>query len=772
MYSRIIRNDIKRSKVITFTITAFILAAAMLISLAAALFVNLFGAIDSMMLQAKTPHFLQMHSGEIDTGRLQNFAQKSNNVEAFQVLEFLNVDGSQIVIGGNSLSGSVQDNGFTTQSKEFDYLMNLDGNIIQATDGEVYVPIAYMKDRTAEIGDTAVICGIELTVAGFLRDAQMNSALSSSKRFLISEKDYVRIRDMGSVEYLIEFRLKDISQLGTFEAAYIADGLPANGPTVTYPLFRMMNAVSDGLMIAILLFVSVLVVAVAFLCIRFTLLAKIEEETREIGVMKAIGLRVSDIRRIYLAKYAFLALIGCLLGFVLSLFFKDILLENIRLYMGESENASLALAFGIAGVLVVFLSIIAFVSLVLRRFRRISPAEAVRYGVVQEKTADARRFMLVNSHVPSINAFLGIKDVLIRKKFYTTMMLVLVIAVFIMIVPQNIYGTISSKDFITYMGIGHCDMLVSVQQTDRITQKTAQIDEMMKRDKSIDKHVVLVSKMFEVKTENGAIERVKIEFGDHSVFPIQYAKGRMPQAENEIALSVINADELGKTIGDRMVVLVDGTAKSLVVCGIYSDITNGGKTAKAVFSGNSAEVLWYTIYADIRDGALPEAVVNEYAQSFPYAKVAGIEEYFSQVYGSTVDAIRKASYAAIAAALAISVLVILLFMKMLVVKDRYSIAVLKSLGFTNADIQRQYLFRAGFVMAISVLTGTILANTAGELFGGALISMFGASSFKFTINPLISYLLFPLLIAITVIAAAMSGASGAASIQVSENIKE
>ncbi|MCK7467805.1 MAG: ABC transporter permease [Desulfosudis oleivorans] len=71
----------------------------------------------------------------------------------------------------------------------------------------------------------------------------------------------------------------------------------ANGPTITYPLFRMINALSDGLLIALILLVGALVVAIAFLCIRFTLLAKIEDDYREIGVMKAIGLRVSDIKQ-------------------------------------------------------------------------------------------------------------------------------------------------------------------------------------------------------------------------------------------------------------------------------------------------------------------------------------------------------------------------------------------------------------------------------------------------------------------------------------------
>ena len=125
----------------------------------------------------------------------------------------------------------------------------------------------------------------------------MNSLLSTSKRFLVSENDYAAIRDFGSVEYLIEFRLTDLSALGEFETAYAAAGLEANGSTVTYPLFKLLNGLSDGMMIGVILLISALVIAVAFLCIRFTLLAKIEEDYREIGVMKAIGLRVSDIKK-------------------------------------------------------------------------------------------------------------------------------------------------------------------------------------------------------------------------------------------------------------------------------------------------------------------------------------------------------------------------------------------------------------------------------------------------------------------------------------------
>lgn len=183
MYYRIIRGDLRAGKLITLTTLLFVTAAAMLVSLSAILTVNLAGAIDTLMTQAKTPHFMQMHSGELDRARLTAFAEQNGKVEAFQVLEFVNVENARIIIGGKSLADNVQDNGFSTQSGKFDYLLGLDGKVITPADGELYVPIVYMKDGTAKAGDTAVIAGKEWTVAGFLRDSQMNSLLASSKDF-------------------------------------------------------------------------------------------------------------------------------------------------------------------------------------------------------------------------------------------------------------------------------------------------------------------------------------------------------------------------------------------------------------------------------------------------------------------------------------------------------------------------------------------------------------------------------------------------------------
>ncbi|MEY9977910.1 ABC transporter permease [Lysinibacillus sp. RC79] len=772
MYYRIIRNDISKSKLITLTTTIFVAAAAMLVSLSAILIVNLSGAIDSLMNQAKTPHFMQMHSGDIEPVRLANFAEQNSNVDEFQVLEFLNMDNGQIILGDSSLANNVQDNGFSIQSEKFDYLLDLDGNIINVSDGELYVPINYMKDNTTKVGDKAIIGGKEFTVAGFLRDSQMNSMLSSSKRFIVSKNDYAEIKSHGSMEYLIEFRLKDLSALGEFETAYASAGLEANGPTITYPLFKTLNALSDGMMIAVILLISVLVVIIAFMCIRFTLLAKIEDDYREIGVMKAIGLRLSDIKKIYLAKYAAIAAGGSILGYALSLMFKNMLLENIQLNMGESENSSFATSLGIIGILLVFLAIIAYVSGVLRRFRKISAAEAIRFGTSQEKNAGAKRFYLNRNKLFNTNIFLGIKDVFARKRLYATMLAVLVISAFIIIVPQNLYNTISSTSFIKYMGIGNYDIRIDIQQTDHISKKSAEVLTSMKSDSSIAKYTILTTKTFKTKKEDGSEENIKIELGDHSIFPIEYTEGRAPAVENEIALSSLNADEMSKKVGDVITVVMKGKDKKLTVSGIYSDITNGGKTAKAVFTDTSENIMWSVICAKLSDKSLVNGKVSEYADRFTFAKISNIDEFVTQTFGSTIKSVGKASIAAIAIALVITVLVTLLFMKMLVAKDRYSIAVMKALGFTKSDITIQFASRAAFVSIIGIVLGTLLANTLGEVLAGAVITSFGASSFSFSVNPLSAYVLCPLMMVCSVLITTIIGTSGAGKIKISENIKE
>jgi len=171
MYVRILMNDVRRNGLVAAMTALFIAAAATLVALAALLVVNLAGAIDTLMIQAKTPHFLQMHSGSLDAERLAAFASSNPEIDDFEVAEFLNLDGAQFVFSGprsqsRSLAASVQDNGVVTQNERFDFLLDLDGRPIEARAGEIYLPIGYLNDGTASVGDTLTLAGRRFTVAG------------------------------------------------------------------------------------------------------------------------------------------------------------------------------------------------------------------------------------------------------------------------------------------------------------------------------------------------------------------------------------------------------------------------------------------------------------------------------------------------------------------------------------------------------------------------------------------------------------------------------
>lgn len=772
MLSRLVWNDIRGSKIASLTTLLSIAASALLLSLAGSLAVELSGAVAALMEAAATPHLLQMHSGPIDLPRLSVFAAERPEVESFQVLEFLNVDGNDFELGGKSLSGSVQDNGLATQGKDFDFLLDVDRKPIQAQPGELYVPLCYFKDGSARLGDGARVLGREFRISGFVRDSQMNSALSSSKRFLVHESDFTALREGGSLEYLIEFRLRELSRLGALEAAYVAAGLESNGPRVSYPLFRMMNALSDGLMIAVLLLVDFLVTLVALLCVRFALLAKVEEGCREIGVMKAIGLRVSDIRRAYLLTHGLLAGLGAALGYALSFALRPLLLSNLRLFMGEGGNGGFSSLVGLGCAAFLCLVVLAYVRGLLGRFRKISAADALRSGAAPEIPSRIAWLRLTAGGSLNVNAFLGFKDVFSRARLYATMLAVVVAATFIAVVPRNLSTTISAPGFSAYLGIGRTDLRADVQAVDAIPARAAEIAAAMGADTEIKDIVVLTARAYTVRGADGVEGSLKIELGNHGVFPVAYSSGRAPAGEAEIALSAMSAEALGKRAGDLLSLAVGGSWRELEVVGVYSDVTNGGKTAKASFADEAAPVMWSVLGARL---AVPERAREKaaaYAARFPFAKVSSIEEYVDQTFGPTIRAVDAAALVSLGVALALSALVALFFTRMLVARDRVEIATMRALGFRRSDLLSQYLARSGLVVLAAMMLGTILANTLGEALAGILIASFGAAFFEFSADPVSAYFLIPLGLAASILAATALGASEAVKIKIAESVRE
>lgn len=736
MLKRLIGNDIRQNKLMSWGTLLFMAVSAMLLALTVLLFSSLTGAINGLMDKAEVPDYMQMHGGTVDEREIARFAEsyamassgdsagsweEKRGIREWQICGFLNLDNSRVRLGGQSLADSTQDNGLCVQGERFDYLLDMENKRPEVFPGEVYVPVCYRDRYQLKVGDSMEIGSQGLTIAGFLRDAQMNSMMASSKRFLVNQADYERLRKEGEEEYLIEFLLCEGGDVGSLSAAYAEAGLPANGPAITRPLIRMINTLSDGTVIFVLLLLSFVVLLISLLCIRFMLLLQMERDRKEVGMLKALGVGKREIGQLYFAKYLLFSGCGGLAGLLAALLLKRPLARQLKELYGADSGGLLSLALAVLAVLLTEGIILSSVRRSLKRTERLSALEA-----------------LFSSKASGSQTGRGRSDT----GPYFRIGLVAAACTLLVLVPQNLYSTMSAPEFVTYMGIGDSEIRMDVRQSESIDQVTTGIAEALSQDTRVERYAVLRTIACPAVLADGEMVSLSVETGDHGIFPVSCQKGVLPQKEGEIALSVMNSRELGVTVGDSLWLVPDGRAVEYRVCGIYSDITNGGKTAKACHAGEGMPAMWSVFYVSLEksgmfsEGRGYEREKEEWMEQYRQlgAGVVELADYVKETYGQTLEQLWLVSRVVMAVSMLVIFLVVLLFMRMIVEKNRYGISLHKALGFTDFSVKKSYFGKGLLPVAGGIWAGFLAGNLFGEKLCGWILEAFGAYSFRFVIS--------------------------------------
>lgn len=753
MLYKIFKKDFGRKKGITAALFLFILLSSMLISSGIYIIMVMMGSIDSLFEASGIPHYVQMHGGDLNETDIDQFVRETPLVKDYQVQRMISIDPGCLYLGDNPTAeiNSVMDISFVKQSENFDYLLNMDNKPIEVESGQIGVPVYYLQKYGLKKGEMIRLAldegDVYFVISDFVRDAQMNPTVVSSKRFVINSKDYETLCGWSeNFEYSIGFLLKDTGKLSEFGNEYQSAGLPAKGPTLDLGIYKLLNALTDGIVAAVIILISLLLVAISILCLRFTFLATIEEDYKEIGVMKAIGISHRDIKSIYLMKYVALGAVASLAGYLLSLYVGKLFTGNIVLYLGTiaADPAFYILPFIAAAVM--YLVLILSCMSVLKRFNRISAVEALRSGDAGDKGKRLSVFHLNKRKYLGPDLFMGLKDIFCRFPMYALLLFIFLLSTFIMIIPVNLYNTMKSSQFITYMGIGRSQIRIDLQQSQAMEERYAQVIHYIKNDPDTRLYSPTITCKYKVLGEENLWENLNVETGDFNIFPLSYITGKAPSGEGEIALSYLASQNLDKKTGDQMTLLVEGQKAPMTVSGIYQDITNGGQTAKATLPADPATVLWYVVSVDLREGADSASKIKEYAGQFPATKITHIDDYLDQTLGSTISQLKLAKVLAIIMSAAVAALITSLFLKMLIAKEASQIAIMKSLGFTLNNIRIQYLSRLGVILLAGVVIGTAAANTLGQGLVSAVAASYGASEIRFVIKPLEAYLLSPALL--------------------------
>ncbi len=757
MILRMVKKDFLRNKATILTLFLFIFLSSLFASAGSFMAAGLTGAVKHLFEKSKVPHFVQMNSGEIDKAAVSRFVSESLYVKEVQIVEMISMGSRNILFNGKEETGQndIMDISLVRQNKDFDFLLTLDNSPVYVEKGKIAVPVYYMQKENLKKGDKIRIYdgdfSTDLIISDFIRDAQMNPAIIHSKRFVINDEDFHSIRTkIGKSEQLLEFRLDDISSLGEFRTEYGKAPFRLNGPVIDHSLFILLNSITDGIITAAVILVSIIINIIALLCLSFTVLASIEEDYREIGTMKAIGISNTEIKKIYAVKYGVISAVGCASGYLLSVFLKGFLLSDMSLYMGKAPSGAAGYIFAAFTSLLIFFMIMLFCMIILKKFRKISTVEALRTGIKDKRKSFRMNLKNFRSLNPDI--FLGIKDILVRFKLYRLLFMIFFICSFLVIVPVNFLNTIKSPSFIVYTGAAESDIRIDIQQSAKIEENFSDIIAYIKNDADIKEVSPVATSRVQILNADGDYEDIDIETGDFTIFPAGYIKGKVPVNDGEAALSYLNSKETGKNPGDKIILKIDDTIKEMTVTGVYQDITNGGKTVKAVINSRDGEKQRYVININVKEGTDINKKIASYKNLFPEVKITYPEEYMNQTMGETVKYLENFTLVTILSASGILMLMTSLFLKMLLSKDRFEISILRRIGLSVRNIKIQYVTRMISVIIPGILLGTAAANTAGQKITGIMWSFLGAAEIKFVIDPLQGYILCPaVLTAIVVI---------------------
>ncbi|MDE5950168.1 MAG: ABC transporter permease, partial [Acetatifactor sp.] len=456
MYFQILKKDLKRKKTMNVILLIFVILAATFIANSANNLITVRSSMDDFFERAVVPDHWLVATRETDIEIFEELAAQHGY--DYNISRLIQIEPKNVLVDGKKMEYSnilvISELGGT---KIFD---KNNEEITKVNDGEIYVPSIFFQSAENDYYEGGKIYidqgGIEkeFTIKGYTKDALFGTAMTQMFRFLVSENDLKLFDSEGVVFNSVEVYTKDVD----FKDKLNSLGLNLS-LLVDYPMIKMMYFM-DMFIAAILLVVSVCLILISMVILRFIINFTITEEFREIGVMKAIGIKNSAIRGLYIMKYLAISIIGTAIGLGLSIPFCRVMISGVSqkiIISGEDRFFVNIAAAVIAGAAVVVFSYFCT-----RKIRKFSPIDAIRNGETGERFKKKGILRLGRSHMPTM-LFMAFNDIFSGIKSYVSMIIIFILGTLLVIIPVNTINTLRSDNLITLFNMVKSDHVISME---------------------------------------------------------------------------------------------------------------------------------------------------------------------------------------------------------------------------------------------------------------------------------------------------------------------
>lgn len=764
MYFRILKKDLKRKKSMNVILLIFIMLAATFIASSANNMISVITALDTYFEMAEVPDYWFSTTDYNSKKRFEEFAHE--NGYDYKPLDLIMIDSNEIKLNGSKFeySGSICISGLKNSIKVFD---SSDNEITKVKDGEIYITSALFNEERYNFN---ISSKIQITIGdktkdfilkGSTKDAEFGSESIGTTRFLVSENDFNYFHDKDTVIMnSINVYTDDSGYLEKFNNLELNTLFNLDKITLKKMYFM------DMLIALVMLIVSVCLILISMVILRFTINFTMSEEFREIGVMKAIGIGNRKIRGLYIVKYFAISIVGASIGLVLSIPFGKMMMKDVsKNFIIPNQNniiLNLICAAGTAAVVVLFCYFCT------RKIKNFSPIDAIRNGENGERYSRKSIINLKKFRLSPI-IFMALNDIFSGLKRFIAMIVIFILGLLLIIIPENTINTLQSDSRITMFNMAECDHVISQELlfTSNTDYKKVMNDKLDNIKKVLDEHnieaEIFQEAMFRMTVSFNGKKESSLAFqglGDVTTDMYAYLEGTAPQNKREIALSKLVADRIGAKIGDTVEVKNGEQIKEYIITATLQSMNNMGEGIRfyqdeeldySYVSGCFGIQIKYTDSPDNDELDQRKALLREID---PDNKICTPGEYIGYMIGDVSGQIGNIRNLILLVVLCINILVTVLMVKSFIAKEKGELAMLKAIGFNNSSLMAWQTIRIGIILLISIILGTLLSTPLSKLTVEPIFKMMGAISIEFEIVPIKVYLLYPLILLVFTVLAA------------------
>ena len=767
MYFRILKRDLKRKKTMNAILLVFIILASMFVASSVSNITTVATGLDSFFETAVVSDFFVIKQNLGNSTDVSKALNSIEAVESFQKEEFVTFVSDNVYYKGEKLkvltNTGVMQSFEKTQVKLFD---SRNQELTGVEPGTVWVPNKVLNMCNLKVGDTIQISiddvTKELRIAGIIKDVYLGGTGVTIARFLVSESDFqtffsnetIREYYGGEFFYITGSDVKAIEKAVSEIDANIMIAIPQSTLTITF--------IMDMLIACIMLVVSVALILVAFVVLRFTISFTLAEEFREIGVMKAIGLPNVRIRGLYMVKYLMMALMGAFIGFLLSIPMGKVLLDSVSKSMVlKSEGGVLINA---VCSLVVVLIILAFCYLCTGKVKKFTPVDAIRSGATGERFKKKGLLRLSKGWAkPAV--FMSANDVLSSPRRYLTVVLVFFLCLSLVLVLVNSVNTMSSEELISILGMAKSHVYYEVSNPpELIAEVTNENGQKIVQKKLDEIEKTLADNGMRAECFTDVMMKLTLSHGDNSFKSLvgqgvgstmdqyRFYEGTAPQNVNEIALTKYTADKLGVSIGDTITVLHMEGPKEYIVTAYFQTMNNLGEGArlhqdvKLDYSQVNSITAFQINFLDNPSNKVIQQRADKMKAIFGTDEIHTGSAYVSMLTG-VGEPLKAVKTLVLAIVLIIIVLITVLMEYSFLTKERGEIAILKAIGFSNGSLVCWHTLRFVLVSATATVLALLCTIPLTELCVDPIFKMTGATyGIEYRIDPLQIFLIYPAIV--------------------------